>query len=215
MIGKLAVATLAVATLAQSALAQKLPPQVQEMLDKIHLGPNGALVAVEDVSDIFERTRQGDFRHRPSGFVCQHARETLDGLMPGFVTIFDEPAVGENIGCGMVGRDINISIFMFRGDGDLASTIERYAAPARKANPPAQAGPTVSPATVDDLDLSPGITLAGDAWIDRDGKSQHVYIVKFGDWFMTGRLTADRMMAREGLRHIGRQFEQGRKTIGT
>lgn len=214
MIGKPALAALAIAMVALPARAQTLPPDVQEMVDKVHLGAGGKLVAVEEIPAIFERTDRGDLKHRPSGFVCQHARGTLDGLMPGFVTIFDDPPAGENIGCGMVGRGINISIFVSRRDDDPASVIEHYVAPARAAMPPARDAAQVTPATAADLELAPGAPFAADVWVDSGGLVQSVYVTRFGDWFVAGRLTSERMMTREGLRHVARQFDQAQKTIG-
>ena len=214
MIGKPVLAALAVATLALPSGAQTLPTNVQEMVDKVHLGAGGKLVAVEEVPAVFERADKGDLKHRPSGFVCQHARGTLDGLMPGFVTIFDDPPAGENIGCGMIGRGINISIFVSRRDGDPASVIEHYAAPARAAMPPVQDAEPVAPATAYDLELTPGAPFAADVWVDRGGQVQSIYVTKAGDWFVAARLTSERMMTREGLRHVARQFDQAQKTIG-
>lgn len=214
MIGKPVLAALAIGVLALPAGAQTLPPDVQEMVDKVHLGAGGKLVAVEEVPAVFERADRGDLKHRPSGFVCQHARGTLDGLMPGFVTIFDDPPAGENIGCGMVGRGINISIFVSRRDGDPASVIAHYAAPARAAMPPAPDAEQVTPATAYDLELAPGVPFAADAWVDRGGQVQSIYLTKVGEWFIAARLTSERMMTREGLRHVARQFDQAQMTIG-
>lgn len=213
MSGKAEWAAVAIAVLALPASAQTLPPHVQEMVDKVHLGAGGKLVAVEEVPAVFERADRGDLKHRPSGFVCQHARGTLDGLMPGFVTIFDDPPAGENIGCGMVGRGINISMFVARHDHDLAAAIELYAASARAATPPAPDAEQVTPATAADLELAAGAPFAADVWVDRSGLVQSIYVTKVGDWFVAGRLTSERMMTREGLRHITRQFDQAQKTI--
>lgn len=216
MIRKLAASALligAMGAMAPLAVAQQLPPEIQEMVDKVHLGPGGELVAVEAVPDVFQRLPSGDLLHRPSGFICQHTAASLDGLMPGFVTIFDERDVGHNIGCGMVGRAINISLFLFTRTGDPASAIEEYAAPARRDSPPARNAAAVEPATAEALGLPEGTPFASDIWVDRKGEVQAIYLAQIGDWFINGRLTTSRATTDAGNRHIRRQFEHALATI--
>lgn len=219
MIRKLAAAALlasAVLVSAAPALAQErpvLPPEVQEMIDKVHLGTSGELIAVEDVPNVFQRLPAGDLTHLPSGFVCQHTYESLDGLMPGFVTIFDDPETGHDVGCGMIARGVNISLFVFALDGSPEDMIDEYSSGHRRDTPQKRGARAKKAATATELGLAPGTPFASDIWTDTDGQVQVVYLMKLGQWFVSGRLTADPAMLDEGNSHIGRQFQLAQQSI--
>lgn len=218
MIRKLAAAALlasAVLVSAAPALAQppELPPEIQEMIDKVHLGTTGELIAVEDVPKVFKRLPSGDLSHLPSGFVCQHTYESLNGLMPGFVTIFDDPEVGDDIGCGMIARGVNISLFVFAMEGSPEELIGEYASGHKRDTPPKRGARKLAAATAEELGLAPGTPFASDIWTDTDGQVQVVYLAKLDRWFVSGRLTVDPAMLGEGNSHIGRQFQLAQQTI--
>lgn len=218
MIRKLAAAALFTGALhlsASPALAQRpeLPPEIQEMIDKVHLGTTGELIAVEDAPNVFQRLPSGDLKHLPSGFVCQHTYESLDGLMPGFVTIFDDPEVGHDIGCGMIARGMNISLFVFVGPGTPEEVIDEYSSGHRRDAPAKRGARKITAATAAELGLVPEIPFASDIWTDTKGQVQVLYLAKIGDWYMSARLTADPALLDESNSHIGRQFQLAQQSV--
>jgi hypothetical protein len=200
---------------AAPALAQRpeLPPEIQEMIDKVHLGTTGELIAVEDVPRVFKRMPSGDLTHVPSGFLCQHTYETLGGLMPGFVTIFDDPEVGNDVGCGMIARDVNISLFLFALPGSPEEMIRDYASGHRRDSPPRRGEPKLTAATAEELGLAPGTPFASDIWTDTKGQVQVIYLAKLGEWFLSGRLTVVPATLDAGNDYIGRQLQLAQQTV--
>ena len=197
------------------ALAQNpLPPEIQEMIDKVHLGPDPEKMAtVEELPVVFERTTDGGFRHKISGFVCPHTPETLAGMMPGMVILYDEPTRGEDISCGIMGRGVNFNLFVFRRPSTLAEVLRDETGPARQ-DFPVQPGASVPPrATADALGLPAGAPLASDSWASQDGQEQSIYITRIGTWFVVARISSDPPNTAEGVAQARRLFIAAQQQI--
>jgi hypothetical protein len=202
------------AAMSAPAFAQ-LPPDVQEMIDKVHIiAEGGRLAAVEEVSAVFERLPSGDLRHKPSGYVCAHTPATIqNGMMPGFVTIFDTPTTGHDIGCGMIGREINSTVFVFRSDKDMAGIVAQESQPARRDSPPQAGAPEPPVPTAADFGLPASTTFAADTWVDQQGRVQGIYLAKTGSWFVHVRVTYSPSAAATVREHAKLRFTEAMAQI--
>jgi hypothetical protein len=198
------------------AVAQPaLPPEVQEMVDKVHLGvENNRLAAVETLPEVLER-KGGDLLHKPSGFLCQHSAQSLSGFFPGFVTIFDDPKIANDFGCGMLARDVNMTVFVFKRSTDLATTLQDEAGAARNDSPPAarQDASLLPPMDGGSLGIPAGTPFTADAWIDTSGATQAVYLARFGDWYTHVRITMNPAETATGVAQAKRIMALASETI--
>lgn len=214
MVGRLVTILMALGLAAAPAFAQ-LPPEAQEKVDKIHLvAGDFRLADVETLSEVFER-KGGDLLHKPSGFVCPHSAATLSGFQPGFVTIFDDPKVTSNIGCGMLAPDVNITVHVTRNDTDLHTLLLARSQNALRANPAAAPQNTalIPPVDADSLGLAGDIPFARDNWVDRQGAVQAIYLARFGGWHVSVRLTMNPSKRDIGMAQVKRIFALAAETI--